>query len=168
MKSFEKNNYPVFDMFNNRWALLTAGDEQDWNAMTISWGSLGTIWGSPGEGKPIATVYVNPERYTLAFMQRHDTFTISFFPPEYRKDLAYLGSHSGREGDKVAKTSLTPVFLPEGVTFAQAEQTFFCRKLYEAPFHREGMSKEINDFYSGWDPHWMFVGEIVSSSCKED
>lgn len=35
----------VFELFNKHWALLTAGEGERANPMTISWGSLGTIWG---------------------------------------------------------------------------------------------------------------------------
>lgn len=34
----------IFTKFNNQWALLTAGDETNFNTMTISWGGMGTLW----------------------------------------------------------------------------------------------------------------------------
>ena len=111
----------------------------------------------------VVTVYVNPARYTWEFLRESDTFTVSFFPPEYRKALGYLGSHSGREGDKVAAAGLTPKELAGGVSFEEAELTFVCRKLYQAPFEREGMAEEIDRFYADWEPHWMFVGEIIET-----
>ena len=89
------------------------------------------------------------------------TFTVAFFPAEYRRALGYLGSHSGRDGDKVAAAGLTPVALGDGVSFREAELSFVCHKLYEAPFEREGLAAEINEFYTCWEPHWMFVGEIT-------
>lgn len=162
MKAFEANDYKVFDMFNNQWALVTAGDLTRYNTCTIAWGSLGTIWGGPGGGRPIVTVYVNPERYTWEFLKERDIFTVEFFPPEYRRALGYLGSHSGREGDKVAATGLTPKELAGAVTFEEANLTFVCHKLYQGEFQREGLADEINrGIYADWDPHWMFVGEIV-------
>jgi Conserved protein/domain typically associated with flavoprotein oxygenases, DIM6/NTAB family len=113
---------------------------------------------------PIATVYINPARYTWEFMKRAEYFTVSFFPPEYKKALGYLGSHSGRDGDKVAAAGLTPISAGEGVTYREAKLTFICRKIYQAPFEREGMADDINNgVYKDWQPHWMFVGEIVST-----
>ena len=162
MRSFEEKDYKVFDMFNNQWALATAGDINHFNTCTIAWGSLGTIWGGPGGGKSIVTIYINPDRYTYDFLKENDTFTVEFFPPEYRKALGYLGSHSGRDGDKVAAAGLTPKAIGGGVTFAEANLTFLCKKLYQGPFEREGLAAEINNgIYKDWQPHWMFVGEIL-------
>ncbi len=162
MRSFEEKDYKVFDMFNNQWALATAGDIAHFNTCTIAWGSLGTIWGGPGGGKSIVTIYINPDRYTYDFLKESDTFTVEFFPPEYRKALGYLGSHSGRDGDKVAAAGLTPKAIGNGVTFAEASLTFLCKKLYQGTFEREGLADEINNgIYKNWQPHWMFVGEIL-------
>ena len=167
MKEFEAKNYPVFDMFNNQWALATAGTLEDYNTCTIAWGSLGTIWGGPNRGRSIVTIYIHPDRYTWEYLRKTETFTVSFFPRECRKDLGYLGSHSGRDEDKVAKTNLTPKPIGDSVTFQQAELTFLCRKLYEGPFQREGLADVIDGgIYKSWEPHWMFVGEIVETESE--
>lgn len=168
MKDFETKEYKVFDIFNNQWGLVTAGDLSNYNTCTIVWGSFGTIWGrGPGKGRSIVTVYVNPERYTWEFLTKLDTFTVEFFPPEYRKALGYLGTHSGRDGNKVAVAGLTPKEIGGSVTFAEANLTFVCKKLYQAPFERKNMAEAIDKgFYGDWEPHWMFVGEIVEVEDK--
>ncbi len=51
MKDFETKEYKVFDIFNNQWGLVTAGDLSNYNTCTIAWGSFGTIWGVAGPGK---------------------------------------------------------------------------------------------------------------------
>ena len=43
----------IFEQFDKKWALLTAGTKEKFNSMTISWGGMGTLW-----GKPIVTTYV--------------------------------------------------------------------------------------------------------------
>lgn len=113
MEDIASLNVDIFRLFNQDWALLTAGSIQDYNAMTISWGQLGSLWGGPGKAKNIATVFVKPLRYTFAFMEKQDIFTICWFPKEYRKDLGLLGSKSGRDGDKIAQTALKPKALPQ-------------------------------------------------------
>ena len=70
----------ILSVFDKKWALLTAGDKDKFNTMTVSWGGLGTIW-----GKPVATVYVRKSRYTHDFMEDNDYFTVSFYPEECRK-----------------------------------------------------------------------------------
>ena len=54
-----------------------------------------------------------------------------------------------------------------GVTFAEANLTFVCRKLYQGEFRREGLADSVNHgIYKDWHPHWMFVGEIVATEDK--
>ena len=147
----------IFSYFNKKWALLTAGTKESFNTMTNSWGGMGTLW-----GKPVVTVYVKPIRYTWQFMEKNDVFTVSFYPEEYRKDLTLLGELSGRNGDKIARTSLTPKFLVEGVTFAQAEVTLVCRKLYAQDLDRTAMPENVRKtIYATEDPHRMFIGEVI-------
>ena len=160
---FKDREYDVFRMFNDRWALATAGTLDDYNTMTIAWGSMGTIWGPPHGGKPILTIYVSPARYTHSYLEKNDYFTVSFFPEQYRRDLAVLGSKSGRDGDKVALTALTPVAAEHGVDFAEAEQTFVCRKLYAHQFEAELTPPEVQDwiYHGDFQPHVLYIGEIV-------
>ena len=96
---FTGKKYDVFQMFNDRWALVTAGNIENYNTMTIAWGSMGTIWGPPHQGRPILTVYVSPARYTHSFLEKNGYFTVSFFPEKYRMDLSILGGRSGRDRD---------------------------------------------------------------------
>ena len=169
MKAFEANDYPVFSLFNNRWGLVTAGTADAFNACTLSWGSLGTIWGGPGQGRPIVTIYVHPDRYTHTFLRNNDRFTVSFFPETCRKALEYLGSHSGRKENKIAAAGLTPIFLENGVAYEEATLTLVCRKLYEGPFAQEGLADEIGKgIYDSREPHWIFVGEILEAREKAD
>jgi len=37
MKPFETDDYKIFDLFNNHWALVTAGEASHYNTCTISW-----------------------------------------------------------------------------------------------------------------------------------
>lgn len=166
MKDFEKKDYKIFDLFSNQWALVTAGGPEHYNCCTIAWGSLGSIWGA-GVNKPIVTVYIHPSRYTCGFMQDSEYFTVSFFPREYRKALGYLGSHSGRDGDKVKAAGLTPKPMGQAVTFEEAHLTLLCRKLYQNQFDRERLAPEIRyDVYHDGEPHWEFIGEIVDVEDK--
>ncbi len=146
------------ELFNDRWALVTAGTPEDFNTMTISWGGLGTLWGR----KLVCTVYIRPDRYTYGYMERNDLFTVSFYPPECREDLQLLGTLSGRDGDKVAKTSLRPVPAEDGaaVTFDRAELTLVCRKLYSDDFDPERIL--CRDPYApGVKPHRIYIGEVI-------
>lgn len=146
-----------FSIFDREWALLTAGTPEHWNTMTISWGGLGTLW-----GKPVATVYVKPIRYTHAFMEESEYFTVSFYPEEYRKALGLLGSRSGRDGDKVKAAGLTPRALDRCVTFSEARATLVCKKIYRQDMDLSAMPEKVAEtFYKTEAPHTMYIGEVV-------
>lgn len=146
----------------NEWALLTAGEGDHWNTMTIAWGALGDMW-----WKPVIDVYVVPTRYTFGFMEEFDWFTVSFFPPEYRKDLQVLGSLSGRDGDKVAQTDLTHTPVEHGIGFEQADTTLICHKLYMQPTDPAAIPAEIMvSTYANMGTHTRFMGEIVKAIVK--
>ncbi len=117
-------NYHPFSKFDDDWALATAGNKDGFNTLTISWGSMGTIW-----NKSVITIYARPDRYTSQFLKENDIFTVSFFPEEYRQQLVYLGTHSGRDIDKVKEVNFHPLFLKEGVTFKEASEIFVCKKI---------------------------------------
>ena len=175
MKAFETKDYKAFTMFENRWALVTAGMLDDFNTCTVSWGSMGNIWGPNGGDISTVTVYIHPARYTQEFMAKYDTFTVSFFPKSYHKALGYLGSHSGRDENKVANSGLTPVVAGDGVTFKEAELTFVCKKLYEHQFDEAYLAETVKDYYASnpavytqaghdrWEPHYMYIGEVVEA-----
>lgn len=147
----------VFEAFHSDWALVTAGTPEDFNTMTIGWGGLGTLW-----SRDVATVYVKPCRYTHDYLEKNDVFTVSFFPEEYKKDLALLGRKSGRDGDKVAETALTPVSVGSSVGFKEASLTILCKKIYRQDLDVSAMPAEvIDDYYTEEAPHTMYVGEVL-------
>ena len=150
------------------WMLITAGTEAGFNTMTASWGHIGSLWANGG-GLPTSVIYIRPQRYTKEFVDREALYTLCFFPEGYKRQLGYLGSHSGRDEDKVAKTGLTPVF-GEGYTyFAEAELVLVCRKLYHAPILEDGfVDRSIAErMYPAKDYHEMYVGEIVKALAAE-
>ena len=150
-------------MIAKEWMLVTAGNrDRGYNTMTASWGHLGSIWGHGG-GLPTAVIYLRPQRYTKEFVDREELFTICVFPGAYKKDLGYLGRVSGRDEDKVAATSLTPVFDGEYTYFAEAKLVLVCRKLYQSTLQEDGFIDKsiLTDNYPNRDLHDMYIGEIV-------
>ena len=155
-----------FHKLDKEWALLAAGNSSSYNAMTVSWGFLGTLWAIPA-----ATVYLRPQRYTLEFLERERYYTLSFFPFEYKEALAYLGKVSGREGDKISKTGLTPVFdnTAGSPHFEQAELVLVCRKLYTDDIKPDHFVDNTipPDKYPQKDYHRFFIGEVVEILVNE-
>ncbi len=155
----------TFKMFDKDWALVTSGTKEKWNTMTISWGSFGILW-----NKPIVTVYVSSSRYTKEFLDKNEFFTVEFFNENFRKDLAYLGSHSGREEDKVSKTNLTPILTDnDNPTFKESKIIIEAKKIYCQEFDAKSLPKDISDWYKERKIglHTMYIGEIENIWIKE-
>ena len=179
MANFKEKDYKIFEMFDKDWALVTAGNESEYNSCTVSWGSLGNIWAHAGTGGFIATMYIHPARYTSELLKKYDTFTVSFYDKDYKGALGYMGSHSGREENKALGAKLTPVVLGEGVTYEEAKLTFLCHKLYMHQFSKDDLADEIKAYYAGqpkiypnvtpdgteddWEAHYMIVGKIIEA-----
>lgn len=153
-----------FTMINDEWMLLTAGNKQKCNTMTVSWGSLGVLW-----NKPAATVYVRPTRYTLEFLDRESSFSLCVLGEDHRPALNYCGSHSGRDGDKIKAAGLTPVFEGETPYFAEAKLVLVCKKLYKQDFSPACFLDQSLDAanYPKKDYHKMLIGSIEKVLVKE-
>ncbi|MBM3319570.1 MAG: flavin reductase [Candidatus Eisenbacteria bacterium] len=149
-------------LWDSQWLLLAVGDfsKGDYNAMAVGWGSFGTMW-----SKPFAQVVVRPTRHTFEFMNRHAGFTLSAFPEEHRNDVWLLGTSSGRDGDKIARTSLTPVPSSRvaAPSFAEAELVVECVKMYWQDMDPACfLVPEIEEKYPERDYHRIYYGEIVA------
>lgn len=156
------------DIWDTGWFLLTSGDFQKkhFNSMTVSWGGFGTMW-----NLPIAMVVVRPSRYTFEFINQYDNFTLCAFSKQYRKALNLLGTKSGRDGDKIAESGLTPCAAAHvsSPIFAEAELIVECRKLYWQDFDPSHfLDKKIFEHYPDPDYHRMFYGEILSVVGESD
>ena len=84
------------------WMLITAEKDGKANTMTAGWGGLGVMW-----GKDVAFIVIRESRFTKEFVDGSEYFSLTFFDEGYKKELGYLGSVSGRDEDKIAKSGLT-------------------------------------------------------------
>ena len=69
----------VIRLIGSQWMLVTAGNPAHFNTMTASWGGLGFLW-----NRPVAFVFIRPQRYTFQFAEENSGLTLSFFGEEYR------------------------------------------------------------------------------------
>ena len=154
IKDLKENAISLFD---DRWALLTSGDKDSYNTMTVSWGMMGELW-----NKDVCTVFVRPQRYTYEFLEKNELFTLSFYPEEYKKALSFCGTKSGRDYDKAKETGLVPLFTDGTTTFEQAKLTVVCKKIAYQDMSPDGFIDEsIKDNYAQNDYHRVYVGEIL-------
>ena len=154
----------VFRIFGTQNALLTAGDRDVCNTMTIGWCQLGRLWSIP-----VCTVYVRPERYTYAFMESHDYFTVSVLPLSDRQTAQVCGTKSGRDIDKIKECGLTlRCGAGDAPFFDEAEWVLVCRKLYAQDLDESCVLDErVLHHYGakgGW--HRAYTGEVVEAYTK--
>lgn len=160
----EDLQFNPFTKIGKEWMLITAGDEKKFNTMTASWGGMGVIW-----GKNVATVYIRPQRYTKEFVDNNGTFTIAFFPEQYRHALNLCGTVSGRDSDKVKQAGLTPYFTDGTASFEEANMIMVCKKMYHGDIFPENFDQSENDgkWYPEKDYHTMYIAEITKVLVKE-
>lgn len=157
-----------FTWFKGHGLLLASGDSLNNNAMTIGWGALGNIWRQIGANT--VTVYVAEARYTYEFMEKYDYFTIMGFDKEDARILGYMGTHSGRDGDKAAHLGLHTLYTEHGTPYyEEASLVLECKIIYRAPLLIEGMCEEAKEFYKNFDAgvHHMYMGNIIGAWIKK-
>lgn len=150
-----------FESISKEWMLVTAGTPEHFNTMTASWGGIGFLW-----NKPVAFIFIRPERYTYEFAEKNEYLTLSFLGDENRQIYNICGSKSGRDTDKVQETGLKPLPTPEGnITFEQSRLTLECRKLYSRMLEPESFidKQPLEKWYSENNGmHKMYIVEIVN------
>lgn len=157
----------MFDAISKEWMLVTAGTQEKFNMMTASWGGTGVLW-----AKPVAFIFIRPERYTYQFIEEGETLTLSFLGEGHKDIHKICGSKSGRDIDKVAATGLKPFATPEGnIAYEQARMVLECRKLYADMIKPEQfidaslVSRWYGEGHGGF--HKMYVVEIEHVWVKE-
>ncbi|MCC8062999.1 MAG: flavin reductase family protein [Rikenellaceae bacterium] len=114
------------DIIGREWMLVTSGTPEHFNTMTASWGGVGYLW-----NRPVATIFVRPERYTYGFIERTGRFTLSFLGEGHKAVHKIAGSKSGRDTDKIAEAGLHPVFTETGgILYAETRLGLECEVLY--------------------------------------
>jgi flavin reductase (DIM6/NTAB) family NADH-FMN oxidoreductase RutF len=151
-----------YSLLARQWLVLTCGDLKTgrYNSMTVGWGSFGVMW-----NKPFVQVVVRPTRYTYEFMDRYPTFTLCALGKKYREALQILGTRSGRDGNKIAETGLTPIPSTKVAApgFNEAQLILELKKMYWADFSPENFfDPTIEELYPQKDYHRIFYGEILA------
>ena len=153
----------AFELIGKEWMLITAGTNDKFNMMTASWGGIGWLW-----NKPVAFIFVRPERYTYPLIEDNEHLTLAFLGHDktMREVYNFCGSKSGRDFDKARETGLVPVTTEHGaVSFQQARLTIEGRKLFRTEFKPENFldNEVLTRWYNdqpGGSLHTMYVVEI--------
>jgi flavin reductase (DIM6/NTAB) family NADH-FMN oxidoreductase RutF len=142
--------------------LIVAGDPP--NPMTIGWGTLGVIWGIP-----IFTVFVRPTRFTFQLMEKSIDFSVNVLPDEYKKQLSFCGTRSGRNTDKIKDCGFVMENCIEISTpyIEQAIIHYECRIVEKNKLDPGTLVPlVIKRYYPLQDFHTVYYGEIVGAYRK--
>ena len=146
----------AIDLIGKEWMLIGVADGESANAMTASWGTLGTLW-----NKPVCICYIRPQRHTFGLAENEDRLSFSFFGSERRDALAHCGKYSGRDSDKLKDAGLDYEMADGVPVFDDARLTLVCRKLYAGDLLKEGfLDPSLLSHYKQEDYHRMYVCEI--------
>lgn len=159
MKQIEINEFSEnpFKLIGSDWMLITAKKGDKTNMMTASWGGVGILW-----NKPVATIYVRPQRYTKEFIDNEEYFSLCVLPEEYRQILNYCGTKSGRDEDKIAETKLTIDESEKAPIFKESRLVLICKKLYAQDLTEQSFIDKslVEKNYQAKDFHTMYIAEI--------
>ncbi len=152
--------------------LVTAKADGQVNPMTIGWGHLGIEW-----GKPIFVVYIRQSRYTKQLLEKNPEFTVNVpYGSTVPDILAFCGTKSGRDVDKVQALGLT-LEEPETVSVPGIRElplTLECKVIYKQDQEPKAINQENTDRYyaagtaNGGDYHTAYYGQITAAYIIEE
>ncbi len=153
----------VFTLAGKDFYVITAGKEDYYNSLTASGGGLGLLF-----RKPTTWCVLRADRYTLEMIQKEQTYTMSYFPKEYKGQMLFLGSKSGRESDKMKEVELTSVQTPSGdMSFKEARLIIECKLTQITTpnpndFYTQEAKDYLNEAYKDASDYRKYVfGEIT-------
>lgn len=147
----------TLEKLKNGGLLLASGKKG--NPMTIGWGTAGIIW-----GRPVFLVLVRPSRYSFGLMETRDEFSVNVPADDLKKQVAYCGSASGRDVDKVRECGFT---MREGKLIGvpyieECPVHYECRLIHKNSVINADLDEEIAaKSYASGDLHRIYYGEIL-------
>jgi len=141
----EEFNDNIFTLVGKDYLVITACKDTHYNSMIGSGGGLGMLF-----KKPTTWCILKADRYTLELIEKEQTYTMSYFPDQYRKQMLFLGSKSGRDTEKMKEAALTIIQTPSGnMSFREARLIIECKlTAITTPNPNDFASQEAKDYIS--------------------
>jgi len=116
------DNFNIFTLVGKDFYAITAGRQEHYNSMIGSGGGFGLLF-----KKPATWCLFRKDRFTLEIVQKEQTYTLSFFPQDYKEKMLFLGYKSGRDSEKMKEVELTSIQTPSGnMSFQEAKLIIEC------------------------------------------
>ena len=159
----------VFTLTGEIFPVITVGNKESYNSMTASGGGMGLLF-----RKPVTLCLFPIKRYTLDLIKNERKYTLSYFSDEYRKQVMFLGSKSGRDSDKMKEVELTYIQLPSGnISFKEARLIIECKLMQITThglddFYTQEAKDYLNEAYTDESEIRQYVfGEIIQVWLKQ-
>jgi flavin reductase (DIM6/NTAB) family NADH-FMN oxidoreductase RutF len=118
--------------------------------------------------KPSTWCIFQTTRYTLELIEKEQRYTLSYFSDEYKKQITFLGTKSGRDSEKMKEVELTSIQTPSGnISFKEAGLIIECKlTMLTIPtpndFYAQEAKEYINEMYKDANEYRKFAfGEIT-------
>lgn len=160
----EELNLNIFQSIGKDWMAVCAKHGEETNAMTASWGGFGILW-----NKPVAYVFLRPQRYTKKLVDQAGMLTLNFFQGKQKEALTYLGKTTATETpDKMAHCGLTTAELGNTGCFKEADIVMVVKSLYRQTMDPACFLDQqlIEQNYPQKDFHDLYVCEIIDVYIK--
>lgn len=160
---YDENYKELCEALEGAGAFLVAADKKGRvNAMTIGWAQLGVVW-----GQPVLTVLVRPSRHTHALLADASHFSVCVpRRGELKKELAFCGTKSGRDYDKVRACGLTLKDGEPGVKYLDGcVLVYQCEILGRTSLDRAKTAPAVLERYyqAGEAPHTLYFGKVLKA-----
>ena len=129
-------------------ALVTVGDEEHANILTVAWtGILSTV-------PPRTYISVRPSRHSYAILKEKGEFVINLASADMARSVDFAGIYTGKKMNKFDACGFTPIPSEKvsAPTVAQCPLALECKVFDVIPM----------------GSHDVFMADIVSVSCRED
>jgi flavin reductase (DIM6/NTAB) family NADH-FMN oxidoreductase RutF len=157
------DNFNLLTLVGKDFFVITAGKEDLYNSMVGSGGGMGMLF-----RKPTTWCLLRADRYTLELIEKEQTYTLSYFPDEYREQMLFLGSKSGKDSEKMKEVALTSVRTPSrDRSFKEAKLIIECKLTQittpnPTDFYTQEAKDYINEAYKDANDYRKYVfGEIT-------
>ncbi|RCW51484.1 MULTISPECIES: flavin reductase family protein [unclassified Halanaerobium] len=140
---------------------LTTKYNGEVNTMTMGWGTAGFVW-----NQNIIMAPVRKSRHTHQLIENSDYFTISVpLNGQFKKELQFCGTRSGRDHDKIKELGLTLMEVEETkVPIINGNDLhFICKIKYHQDMIKENLDEDILEKkYPDEVMHTFYYGEVVA------
>ena len=141
-------------------AFLTTKHNDKVNTMTISWGNIGIEW-----NEDVFITMVRDSRFTKTALDKTGEFSVTIpLDDSMKKELAFCGSRSGRDVDKIEECGfeLTDGKSIDVPAIKCHSLVIECKVLYAQRMEEAIMTPEFKEkFCSSGDIHTLYHGKIT-------